>query len=114
MIESKLKEIDDHIDEMQFKVVTSFRKYQVSEIHLHASTGYGYDDLGRDTLEKIFAELFGAESALVRPNIIPGPMQLPHVYMGCYVQGTNLYILQGNHMIHYCPLLGTERMGLVL
>ncbi|WP_391121507.1 aminotransferase class I/II-fold pyridoxal phosphate-dependent enzyme [Psychrobacillus sp. L3] len=56
----------------QQKVITAFKSHHVSDHHFHPSTGYGYDDEGRDTLEKVYATTFGAEAALVRPQIISG------------------------------------------
>ncbi len=56
----------------QLKVMKAFSEHRVSEAHLGLSTGYGYDDLGRDTLEKIYADVFGTEAALVRHSIVSG------------------------------------------
>ena len=56
----------------QQKVLHAFKAHQVGDHHFQTSTGYGYDDEGRDTLEKVYATTFGAESALVRPQIISG------------------------------------------
>ena len=56
----------------QQKVINAFKLHHVSDHHFHPSTGYGYDDEGRDTLEKVYASTFGAEAALVRPQIISG------------------------------------------
>lgn len=65
-----------HIDEIaeinQLKVMKSFADNRVSEAHLMPSTGYGYDDLGRDTLDKVFAQVFDAEDSLVRHNFVNG------------------------------------------
>ena len=54
------------------RVLDSFRRNRVTEAHLYPSTGYGYNDRGRETLDKIYAELFGTESAVVRHNIVNG------------------------------------------
>ncbi|MDA8234152.1 MAG: methionine gamma-lyase family protein [Clostridia bacterium] len=54
------------------KVLQAFRDHQVSDYHLKGTTGYGYSDSGRDTLEKIYAQIFGAEAALVRGQIVSG------------------------------------------
>ncbi len=51
----------------QSKVLTAFRRNQLSESHFAMSTGYGYDDLGRDTLESIYPEVFNTEDAIIRP-----------------------------------------------
>ncbi|MHB8171100.1 MAG: methionine gamma-lyase family protein [Thermincolia bacterium] len=54
------------------KVLKAFQNHQVSDYHLKGSTGYGYSDLGRDTLDKIYAQVFGTEAALVRGQIVSG------------------------------------------
>lgn len=54
------------------KVMDAFSEFRVSDACLTGTTGYGYDDKGRDTLEKIYARVFGAESALVRSTIVSG------------------------------------------
>ncbi len=54
------------------KILSAFSEFHVSDAHLHGTTGYGYDDRGRDTLEKIYARVFGCEAALVRQQITCG------------------------------------------
>ena len=56
----------------QAKVIGAMQKNRVNATHFAASTGYGYDDEGRDTLERVYADCFGAEAALVRPQITCG------------------------------------------
>ncbi len=58
--------------ENQAKVLAAFRKHKISAAHFTATSGYGYDDLGRDTLDLVFADTFGTEAALVRPHFISG------------------------------------------
>ena len=64
--------IDDRAEANQLKVLSAMQEMRVSEACLHPSTGYGYNDLGRDTLEKVYAAIFCAEDALVRPQIASG------------------------------------------
>lgn len=75
-IEEGLKERFAGIDEVaeynQMKVLAAMRENRVSDAHFTDSTGYGYDDIGRDTLEAVYASVFHAESALVRPNLVSG------------------------------------------
>ena len=75
-VEESLKERFHAIDEVaeynQLKVLAAMRKNKVSDAHFNDSTGYGYDDIGRDTLEDVYASVFNAESALVRPNLVSG------------------------------------------
>ena len=71
-----LKERFDAIDEIaeynQMKVLNAMQECKVSDIHFAATTGYGYNDLGRDTLEEVYAKVFHTEDALVRPQIVSG------------------------------------------
>ena len=71
-----LKERFDKIDEVaeynQLKVLSAMQKNKVAEMHLSGTSGYGYNDEGRDTLERIYADIFKTEDALVRPQIICG------------------------------------------
>lgn len=75
-IEKDLKERFEKIDETaeynQMKVLKAMQDARVSDIHFAATTGYGYNDLGRDTLEEVYAKTFHGESALVRPQLISG------------------------------------------
>ena len=75
-IEGNLKErfrgIDETAEYNQMKVIQAMQKARVSDIHFAATTGYGYNDLGRDTLEEVYALAFHGESALVRPQLISG------------------------------------------
>ncbi|MGM0919611.1 MAG: aminotransferase class I/II-fold pyridoxal phosphate-dependent enzyme [Bacillota bacterium] len=66
------KKIDERMELNQYRVLKSYRDHKVSDSHFIPSTGYGYDDHGRDTLEKIYADVFGGEAGLVRPQIISG------------------------------------------
>ena len=74
--EESLKERFEAIDKVaeynQMKVLKAFQKNKVSAEHLGTSTGYGYNDIGRDTLEEVYADIFHAEDALVRPHITCG------------------------------------------
>lgn len=98
-IEETIKPFHDKMDELAFinqqKVLAAFRKHQVSDFHLFPSTGYGYDDAGRDTLEKVYAEVFGAESALVRPQIISGTHAITISLFGVLRPGDELLYITG-------------------
>lgn len=71
-IAQKFEEIDRISAENTEKVLSAFQKYRVSEGCLTGTTGYGYDDKGRDTLDLIYADVFGSESALVRIGFVNG------------------------------------------
>ena len=71
-LSKRFEAIDQIAEYNQLKVLKAMQKMKVSEAHFAATTGYGYNDLGRDTLEDVYAEVFQAESALVRPQLISG------------------------------------------
>ncbi len=71
-LEDRFREIDEIAEYNQVKVIRAMQEAQVSEAHLYGTTGYGYDDIGRDALEKVYAHVFGTEDALVRSQIICG------------------------------------------
>ena len=68
----RFKEIDEITEYNQLKVLHAMQKHRLSEIHFSGTTGYGYNDVGRETLEKVYAEIFGTEAALVRAQITCG------------------------------------------
>lgn len=90
------KDIEARIDRNQFRVLTSFQNHHVSESHFIPSTGYGYDDIGRETLEKIYAEVFGGELGLVRPQIISGTHAISIALFGVLRPGDELLYITGN------------------
>jgi cystathionine beta-lyase family protein involved in aluminum resistance len=85
-IEQNLKERFEEIDRIaeynQLKVLKAMQDNKVSDIHFAATTGYGYNDIGRDTLESVYASAFHAESALVRPQLISGTHALSTALSG--------------------------------
>jgi cystathionine beta-lyase family protein involved in aluminum resistance len=89
------KKIDERIDSNQFRVLQSFQKNRVSDSHFIPTTGYGYDDSGRETLEKIYAEVFGGEAGLVRPQIISGTHAISIALFGILRPGDELLYITG-------------------
>ena len=73
----------------QDKVLTAFREEKVGSHHFTTSTGYGYGDLGRETLERVFARAFGAEAALVRQQIVSGTHAINLCLSGLLRPATN-------------------------
>lgn len=98
-VEQQLREVHSKIDERieinQFRLLQSFRKHQVSDFHFSPSTGYGYDDAGRDTLEEIYADVFGTEAAIVRPQIISGTHAIATCLFGVLRPGDELLYVTG-------------------
>ena len=81
-LEERFKKLDQVAEYNQLKVLNAFRSHRVSEAHFVPTTGYGSDDLGRDTLEEVYAEIFGAESALVRAQLVSGTHALSTALSG--------------------------------
>ncbi len=98
-IEEKLQEgfqqVDANVETNQFRVLKSFQENRVSDSHFNPSTGYGYDDIGRDTLEKIYAEVLGGEAGLVRPQIISGTHAISIALFGVLRPGDELLYITG-------------------
>lgn len=98
-IENKIATFHKKVDENAFfnqqKVLTAFRENQVSDYHLHSSSGYGYDDEGRDNLERVYAQVFGAEAAIVRPQIISGTHAITLSLFGVLRPGDELVYITG-------------------
>ncbi|HHV73667.1 hypothetical protein BVF91_02325 [Thermoanaerobacterium sp. PSU-2] len=71
-VEEEFKKIDKIVEKNQYKVLYAMQKNHLSDIHFNGTTGYGYGDIGRDTIEKIYSDIFNTQDALVRPQIVSG------------------------------------------
>ena len=71
-LHDRFEAIDKTAEYNQLKVIKAMQEARVSDIHFAGTTGYGYNDLGRDTLEEVYAKAFHGEDALVRPQLISG------------------------------------------
>lgn len=94
-IQNELQKADDIAFVNQKKVLEAFHTQKVSDHHFNPSTGYGYDDEGRDTLERVYATVFKAEAALVRPQIISGTHAITISLFGVLRPGDELLYLTG-------------------
>lgn len=98
-VEKKLEEEFKKIDEIEYinskKVMASFYECNVTEACFNSTTGYGYGDLGRDTLEKIYAHIFKSEDALVRTQLISGTHALSTALFGMLRPGDTLLSITG-------------------
>jgi len=106
-----IRKIEAQVDFHQWRVLEAFRRHHVSEYHLHSSTGYGYDDLGREVFEKVFADLFGAELALVRPHIISGTHAIAACLYGVLRPGDELIYLSGKPYDTLQQVIGQGKDG---
>lgn len=97
--EKELKEVFDKVEEIceynSMKVLNSFHKNNLNESHFNSTTGYGYNDLGRDTIESIYADIFNCESALVRTQFISGTHALTTTLFGLLRPGDTMLSITG-------------------
>ena len=91
----KFKKIDDVAYFNQVKVLNAFSKYNIAVRHFNGTTGYGYDDEGRDTLGKLYATAFGAESGIVSPHLLSGTHALTVALFGLLRPDDTLFCLSG-------------------
>ncbi len=89
-LKSRWEEIDAISEYNQMKVIKAMQKNRVSEACLMGTTGYGYNDLGRETLERVYADVFHTEDALVRPQITCGTHALALALMSNLRPGDEL------------------------
>jgi len=110
--ESSFTRIDNICEENTAKVLHAFRENRVSEAHLQGTTGYGYGDRGRDTLDKVFADAMGAEDALVRHNFVSGTNAIATALFGVLRPGDIMVSLSGTPYDTLHSVLGISGQGL--
>ncbi|MDI3310835.1 MAG: methionine gamma-lyase family protein [Thermoanaerobacterium sp.] len=71
-VKEEFEKVDKIVEKNQYKVLYAMQKNHLSDIHFNGTTGYGYGDIGRDTIERIYSDIFNAQDALVRPQIVSG------------------------------------------
>lgn len=107
-IKPELEEINKICQINSLKVLKAFQKYKVSEVHFNSSTGYGYGDIGRETIESIFAEVLGAEDALVRSQFISGTHALTVTLFGLLRPGDVMLSINGKPYDTLDKVIGIE------
>ena len=110
--ERSLKSVYDFIDDIvthnELKVLEAFRAEQFSDTHMGQTTGYGYDDIGRERIERIFARSFGAEKAYVRVQISSGTQAVSAMLWACLRPGDEMLSVTGRP---YDTLMSTVGIG---
>ena len=94
-IKPEFEKIDKIKEENTLKVLMAFQKNKLSEMHFGTTTGYGYGDIGRDTIEKIFAEVLGAEDSVVRNQFISGTHALTVALFSMLRPGDTMLSING-------------------
>ena len=92
---SIFKEVEEVEEYNSLKVLSAFQKYNLSEMHFNGTTGYGYGDIGRDTIENIYAEIFKAEDSLVRTQFISGTHAISTLLFGILRPNDTLISISG-------------------
>lgn len=95
LIKPQFEKIDEIVEYNQIKVLKAMQKYQLSEAHFFGTSGYGYDDIGREVIEKIYADIFGVEDALVRIQLVSGTHALSTMLFGLLRPNDELVAITG-------------------
>lgn len=95
-VENEFKIYDEIREYNQLKVLKAFQEERISDNHFTNSTGYGYGDIGRDTLDLVYARIFNAEKALVRPHFVNGTHALGTALFGNLRPGDTILAVTGN------------------
>lgn len=111
-LERRWKDVEKIADSNQLRVLRAFRKHKVSDFHFSPSTGYGYNDIGRSTLEQIYADVFGGEAALVRPQIISGTHAIAIALYGLLRPGDELMYITGKPYDTLEEVIGVRGEGM--
>lgn len=98
----------------QAKVLKAFKEAEVSQVHFTKTTGYGYDDIGRETIEKIYSKIFGTEDALVRVQFVNGTHTIATALEAMLLPGDKLLAITGKPYDTLCEVIGLTKNKLSL
>jgi cystathionine beta-lyase family protein involved in aluminum resistance len=107
-VHSQLEKRDDLSELHQYRVIKAMQKAGLGDRHFTVSTGYGYDDVGREVVETIYADVFGAEDALVRPHISSGTHAISLALYGVLRPGDHLLAITGSPYDTIRSVIGLE------
>lgn len=107
-IKEIFKKIEQNCTKNSIKVLKAFQNNRISDMHFNSTTGYGYGDIGRDTIENIFAEVLGAEDALVRNQFISGTHAITVCLFGLLRPGDTLLSICGKPYDTLDSIIGIE------
>ena len=110
-VEPVFDDLDDIMAFNQYKVLAAFQKNHISDMHFTWTTGYGYDDPGREAIEKVYADVFHTEAALVRPIIVNGTHALTLTLTGILRPGDELIYCTGNPYDTLEDVIGLRNEG---
>ena len=107
-IREEVEKIEKNCVKNSLKVLKAFQNNRISDMHFNSTTGYGYGDIGRDTIEKVYAEIFKAEDALVRNQFISGTHALTVALFGMLRPGDTMLSITGMPYDTLCTVIGIE------
>ena len=113
-VEEQFKIYDEIRENNQLKILNAFQEERISDMHFTNSSGYGYDDIGRDTLDKVYARIFNTESALVRPHFVNGTHAIGCALMGNLKTGDTMVCITGapyDTLHNIIGISGKENIG---
>lgn len=117
-VEKKYKKCFDDISNVslynQAKVLKAFQEAEISQVHFTKTTGYGYDDIGREAIEKIYAKIFGAEDSLVRVQFVNGTHAIATTLQAMLFPGDRLLAISGRPYDTLCEVIGITESKLSL
>jgi cystathionine beta-lyase family protein involved in aluminum resistance len=108
-VQQQFNKIEEVREFNQYKVLNSMQKNRLSDTHFNYSTGYGYGDVGRDTLDKVYANIFEAEDALVRPHIVSGTHALTLCLFGILRPGDEMLAVTGKPYDTLDNIIGIDK-----
>jgi len=111
-IQARFRKLDRIAEFNQRKVIQAFQKHRVSDFHFASSTGYGYNDSGREALDFVYADVFGAEAAIVRPHLVSGTHTISVALFGCLRPGDELLFVTGQPYDTLHKVIGKPGDGL--
>ena len=108
--EINIQEVYNEIDALalynQAKVLKAFQKNKITQAHFGSTTGYGYGDMGREGLEKVFADIYGTEDALVRIQFVSGTHTIATVLQALLMPGDRMLAVSGKPYDTLCDVIG--------
>jgi cystathionine beta-lyase family protein involved in aluminum resistance len=107
-LESVFKDVDKIVEYNSLKVLKAFQKYNLSDMHFGGTTGYGYGDVGRDTIDEIFKDIFKAEDALVRKQFVSASHALTVTLFGVLRPGDTVLSINGKPYDTLDKVIGIE------
>lgn len=117
-VEEKYKKVFDEVSNVslynQAKVLKAFKNAEISQVHFTKTTGYGYDDVGREAIEKIYADIFGTEDSLVRVQFVNGTHTIATALEAMLLPGDRMLAISGRPYDTLCEVIGITENELSL